>query len=258
MNPQFTLITSLRIVLSCLALCAGKLYAQSKPTVDASILQSGDLIWTRGKDTPIPYSSATTNVVAEWEAGKKAFISALLARKATWSPNDAQQYTDLQGISYEDFDAFYFAGRKAAKMESYGSTTGVVGHVALILVEKDNAFILEANTDGGVKQVEILTWLRSRGDNLFWVGRIQNLSIEKRREIAIYAKQFIGQPYDFWNFDLSSTNGFYCSKYVWYCTWKCTGIALDKNDEPRRTFWLSPKQLTKSTYITFLVRPANY
>jgi len=76
--------------------------------------------------------------------------------------------------------------------------------------------------------------------------------------MAKEASKYIGRPYDFWNFDLNSDIGFYCSKLVWLATYRSLKFAIDGNANSHRIFWFSPKQLLYTRRVIILLDQGSY
>jgi hypothetical protein len=66
--------------------------------------------------------------------------------------------------------------------------------------------------------------------------RIEPRSLLRRRSILV-------PNMIFWNFDLADASDFYCSKLAWLSVRDALSFAIDGDENPRRRFWFSPKQL---------------
>lgn len=110
----------------------------------------------------------------------------------------------------------------------------------------------------GVRTVSYGTWVRERPAELVWHARIANIRPDSQSAIAEEAIKYVGTPYNFWNFDLRDTAGFYCSKLAWLSIVTAVGTAPDDNMRSKRLLWYSPKQLLRSPHLSFLNTPGDY
>ena len=174
------------------------------------------------------------------------------------SVTERERYALLQGMSYEDFVAFYLDGRPLGKPANFGSAADYVGHVGIVDVVRGVPMVIEAVTGQGVRRIEYAKWLAERPDELVWLGRLRGLSPAKRQAVAEIAAKNLGKPYDFWDFDLVDDSGFYCSKLAWYSIWFGASLAPDDDSNPDRSIWYSPKALMGSKHIELIVNPGSY
>ena len=103
-------------------------------------------------------------------------------------------------------------------------------------------------------------WLQTlSAKTRFWIGHFTDFNDGEVDSIVdvMLAEVEAGKPYDFWNFDLTDSSGFYCSKLVWYAVQKATGTRLDEG-LTRPLPWYSPKQMHSSRYIELVVGPEDY
>jgi uncharacterized protein YycO len=133
-----------------------------------------------------------------------------------------------------------------------------VGHVAIVEAGRQEPHVIEAVMGKGVQRITYAAWRKGRKGELVWHGRLKDIAGDALAKIPQIAQTQVGKPYDFWNFDLSNDQGFYCSKLVWYSVWKATSEALDDNKNPRRRLWYSPKQMLKSKRLCLLNSPGSY
>ncbi len=233
--------------------------AQTPPP--ASILQSGDLIWPKKPNAFIPYTlkagAAEENDGDRWRNEKKAFLKTF-----EYNPNpteqERRQYEKIRPMTYDEFRAYYFDDRLPGVPAKYSTGAISVGHVGIIQSIDNQLTVVEAVLGVGVRRIPYAQWVTERSGEIFWVGRWKEPDGAKRAKIAEKAAEQIAKPYNFWNFDLEDTSGFYCSKLAWYSILKATGISADDNPARQRPLWYSPKQLMKSPHLELIVNPGNY
>src|SRR5436190_10011196 len=225
------------------------------------ILQTGDLIWPKKPNVIVPYNSAPgaadNQEAARWEHEKNDYV-AKLRQKPELSPEEKQRYTALRDMNYQEFIAQYLEDQPLGSARPYSNAFDAVGHVAIIEVVHGAPTVIEAMIGFGVRRLTYKQWLDGRNGEVFWVGRLKGVSNDKKADVVKTADSYIGKPYDFWNFNLSDTAGFYCSKLAWFSILSGTGFAPDDNANPVRVFWYSPKQLMHSPHIEMIVNPGNY
>ena len=229
---------------------------------DIRSLQSGDFLWPKRPGEFVPYNSGTSSQYDEekirWQDEKRVFIAHI--RSDPNSTFEMRQYaTDLDFMEFSDFLTLYQADQSPASPREYGGGTSVlyVGHVGIVAFEGNTPTVIEAVWGKGVQQVSYESWLKGRPGAWIWHSRLSNQPME-RAKIADAARKYLGKPYNFWNFDLSDSTGFYCSKLCWLSTRDATGVAIDDNVNPRRGFWFSPKQMLKARRIDKLFSPGSY
>jgi len=242
--------------------------------------QPGDLLWPKRKGAIVPRTRSLAPAAPPdqegraWEAARRQLLADPAA--SGLSPEVAER---LRTMSYEEFTRVYFSATaeeapRSAPPPRSRSLLGVqqpisVGHVGLIeLSPGGTAYVIEAtptNPEGGMAGVirtAYSDWLKRYTNIQVWHGRLGNLAAEARRHIAEVARSQLGKPYDFFNFDLSDDRGFYCSKLVWFCTWRGAQVAPDDNPNPYRGNrfppWFAPKTLLNSRRVQLLHNPGEY
>ena len=231
----------------------------SPPT--ASQLQTGDLIWPKKPHTIIPYDSrigeANATDEAKWQRERNDYL-ARLHERSNLSADDKERAEKLEHMTYRQFLGFYLNDQPLGEQyRLFGNVVGV-GHVGIIQFKDGKATVIEAMDGKGVQRVDYDRWIHDRGGEIFWVGRLRGVSNKQREAVAKFAEGELGKPYNFWNFDLSDTSGFYCSKLAWLAIFKGAGFAPDDKPNPHRVLWYSPKQLMHSPHIDLIVNPGNY
>jgi hypothetical protein len=235
---------------------------EASPTAPApELLQAGDLIWPKKPGTIVPYDSrpgqAENSDAARWQKEKEAYLDQL-RKKPEPSPEEKERYAALQKMTYEEFTGYYLSDRISGQPATYGLGNLDVGHVGIIEITNGTPFVVEAMIGYGVRRLSYADWLRGRPGELFWVGRLKGVPSEKRAAVSAKAAEQLGKPYDFWDFNLEDASGFYCSKLAWLSILQGAGFAPDDDPNPHRVLWYSPKQLTKSQHIEWIVNPGNY
>lgn len=232
------------------------------PLPNPANFQSGDFLWPKKPGAFVPYRSVVAADPVEdeeerWLREKREFIKR--ARNGSTYLN-SEQLNNLEKMSFREFYSRYAGDQKPGIPGAYSSGNGIyVGHVAILHIDSAKViWVIEALWGKGVVRSRYADWLRSRPGEIVWQGRVRNLEPEQRRLIATEAELHIGRPYDFWNFDLNSPDGFYCSKLVWLSIWRSLHFAIDGNSNPQRDFWFSPKQLLYSKTIARIFDPGPY
>jgi cell wall-associated NlpC family hydrolase len=227
----------------------------------ASLLEAGDLLWPKVPGVWVPYSSRPgveqDTDSNEWNKEREAYLQELRAKNNP-TDEDKARYRQISGMDYATFKVLYLADEDPAQPAKHGSSFLYVGHVGIVDVVDGTPWVYEAVYGKGVRMISYSAWLEERRGELVWLGRISNARAEQRSAIAACAKSFIGKPYHFFNFNLSDTTGFYCSKLAWLSITTATGVAPDDNPNPRRLLWYSPKRLMRSKHVTLLYNPGNY
>lgn len=243
-----------------------ELYAQEiltkPPLPNPETFESGDLVWPKKPGAFVPYKSelAVRPVEDEehaWLREKQEFIAR--ARKGDTYFN-SEQLNGLEKMSFREFYARYAGDQKPGIPGAYSSGNGVyVGHVGIIHVDSEKVpWVIEALFTKGVVKSRYTDWIKSRPGEIVWLGRVRNLDAEQRKSIATESEKFIRRPYNFWNFDLDDDSEFYCSKLVWLSIWRILHFPIDGNQNPKRGFWFSPKQLLYAKTIARLYDPGPY
>lgn len=227
----------------------------------AAQLQAGDLIWPKKPDSVVPFNSrpgeAGEQDATLWRQEKERYLS-ILREKPSPSPEEKTRYSALQAMTYEEFAAQYLDDRIPGEPATFGTGGFYVGHVGIVDIVDGKPMIVEAVMGTGVRRISYAEWRRERSGELVWLARLKDVSPEKRAAVAKAAEQQVGKPYNFWDFDLSDTSDFYCSKLAWYSIVSGTGFPPDDNPSPKRTLWYSPKQLMRSRHIELIANPGSY
>jgi hypothetical protein len=207
----------------------------------------------------IPYITApATASVSEkelWERERDEYLKTLNS-KPRLTDTELERKRTLEQMSYEAF-LRYFTDEDSPE-KSIASGIAGVGHVAIVRKTNGRATIVEAAWKIGVREISYEDWKLERKGQMFWHGRLKDIAHGLRAQIAELAVQRVGKPYDFFNFNLENTSGFYCSKLAWLVIRDATRIVVDDEPNPHRLFWFSPKQLTKSSHIEMLQEPGGY
>lgn len=248
--------------------CVGQLLAQedrreSDRRPEPAKFESGDFIWPKRPGAFVPYHSKPAGAYdddrAQWEREKQAFINRVTSDPA--APNGLVRLARrLERMEFREFLALYLADEKPGVPDTYGGRSPIyVGHVGILFL-KDNGepWVVEAVWEGGVRTISYQSWLGERPDDIVWHGRLKDQNRGDRAKIAEEALRYKGKPYDFWNFDLADSSGFYCSKLAWLAVFQALKIATDDDRNSQRWFWYSPKQLMNSSYIYKLHDPGSY
>jgi hypothetical protein len=227
----------------------------------AALLQAGDLIWPKKPGAFIPYNSrpgeADASDASRWRAEKNAYLKRLQSNPNP-SAEEKKRYSALQNMTYKEFAARYLGDRNPDKPDTFGLPGIEVGHVGIIEIRDGRPFVVEAMWGSGVQRLSYADWVEKRPGEVFWVGRLKEVPSEKRAAVAEQAVEQIGKPYDFWDFDLEDTSGFYCSKLAWLSVLHGAGFPADDDPNPNRVLWYSPKQLMNSKHIKLIVNPGEY
>ena len=234
--------------------------ASARPPA-AAMLQAGDFIWPKKPDAIIPYDSrpgkADKSDELRWKKERADYLKKLRG-KGNLSKEEKERYAAIQKMTYEEFAGLYFGNSNSGEpsVSALGNLT--VGRVGIIEIINARPFVLEAVVGLGVRRQSYANWLRDRPDELIWLGRLKGFPLRQRAAVAEKAAEQIGRPYNFWNFDLADTNGFYCSKLVWLAVMKGADFPPDDNPHSKRVIWYSPKQLMQSRHIELVVKPRDY
>jgi hypothetical protein len=242
----------------------GRTIAQERSSrPDTNRLQNGDLIWPKKPGSYVPYDQPieprpeVNDDEQKWNAERDRFLRQIQTKAPYFTPEAIEQ---LRNLSFREFYARYAGDQVADSPGVYGAGPGLyVGHVAIVEVDQlGERWMVEALFNDGVVRHTFADWLRLREGEILWHGRFRNLSSVKRAGIVQEAKKYLGRPYDFWDLDLNSDAGFYCSKLVWLSLFRSASVAADGNTNPKRHFWYSPKQLLYGPSIERLFDPGPY
>jgi hypothetical protein len=244
------------------ALC-GTAFAQSGPKLPTEAsLQSGDFLWPKKPGAIVPYELRPGEEVdaqrARWLKEKNDFIK---RARASNDPDLNATADEIEPLTFNDFRTRYLRNLTPGTPTPYGlGGIAAVGHIAIVEVdEKGQRWIIEALwTPAGVTRSTYADWLKGRSGEIVWQGRLKGADQKDRSKIAVEARKWLSKPYDFWNFNLADTSGFYCSKLAWFSVIQSLNIAVDGDSNPKRHFWLSPKQILYSDRIDRLVDPGDY
>jgi hypothetical protein len=236
--------------------------ASAAPDADQprrTLFEDGDFLWPKPEGAFIPYAGTSNNRFADaqaWTDAKNEYVRVLEA-SSNLSGVDRERLSDLKKMNYEQFRAVYADGKEPNSISPRGGGF-YVGHVAILEKEGNDFYVIEALMGRGVIRHSYDEWINDRKDQLVWLGRLDKFSAADRAKVPKVARQFVGAPYKFWNFDLNDTSGFYCSKLVWHAVVSALNTAPDGNDDAKRKLWLSPKKLLKQKSILKISSPGRY
>lgn len=237
------------------------LFDSGPPLPRPEIFESGDLIWPKKPGVFVPYSQQSGIEVDQdrliWEREKQEFLSRARLQPSIFPP---EQLAALEQLEYREFLARYQADQLPNTPGVYSTGGGLyVGHVGIIdITPSRSIFVIEALWGKGVVRHSYDDWLASRLGEVVWLGRLKGRPSDERARIVPVASKMIGRPYDFWNFDLNDDKSFYCSKLIWQAIFRGLGFAVDGNNDPKRSFWFSPKQLLYLPAINRIHDPGPY
>ena len=222
------------------------------PPPPAETLRHGDLLWPKKGYVPYLLNDEAAEYAEEkalWEAEQRAF-------RDQGRPEDLSQeeFDFLSELTFDEFRQAYGEEQTAPAFMGGGVS---VGHVAIVEMMNGVPHVVEAVPKGVVRGL-YADWARNHSDHKVWHGRLRAPVADAPDRFVQQAAEQVGKPYSFWRFRLTDTRGFYCSKLVWYAAYRAFGIALDGNMSPRRGFWYSPKQLTRSSYVEMLQEDGPY
>ena len=230
---------------------------RSRPNPAA--FKTGDLIWPRKPNQYVPYDTQPTGSFAkdkaEWEREKRTFLERV-SKDGTASDYERAVAAGLEAMTFERFHARYIGEGGDGELSAQGWLP-YVGHVAMVFFKEDKPWVVEA-IPGKVRTIAYEDWLKERGDEYVWHGRLKTLTEPQRAKLVAEMVRHDQKPYSFWNLNLADAGWFYCSKLMWYGIFQAIGLALDDDPEPRRFFWYSPKQMMKSRHIQMLYSPGDY
>lgn len=192
-----------------------------------------------------------------WLKEKDDFIK---RARASHDPDLNATADEIAPLTYNDFRARYLRNLTPGTATPYSlSGIAAVGHVAIVEVDSDGQhWIIEALRTPGATRSTYADWLKGRPGEIVWQGRLKGVDQKDRSKIAVEAKKWTKKLYDFWDFNLADTSGFYCSKLGWFCVMQPLNVAVDDDPNPKRHFWLSPRQILYSDKIDRLVDPGDY
>jgi hypothetical protein len=228
---------------------------------DAASLQAGDFLWPKKPGAFIPYRLDTGQDVdadrEDWLKEKQQFIA---KARASGNPELTAAANRIAPLTYNDFRSLYLRNQDPGAITPYSlGAIAAVGHVAIVQVDQaGQPWVIEALWKPGVTRSTYSAWLAGRSGEIVWQGRLNGVAQSDRAKIAAEAVRWVSKPYDFWNFDLADSSGFYCSKLVWFCVMSALHTPIDGDPNPKRAIWLSPKQVLYSKSIDRLVDPGEY
>jgi hypothetical protein len=222
--------------------------------------ESGDFLWPKPPGVIIPYEVGRPAQFAAartiWNEEKARFLQDVSRKNSYFAEGDIEY---LRKLTFEEFYRRYDGALGDRQFPQPRGGPIYVGHVALVERPGRDPTLIEAVSDeGGVVRATYSSWLARRAGEKLWWGRVRGFSAEQRAGIAVEAARYLGATYDFWNFDLADTRGFYCSKLAWLCVANALRIAVDGNPNPQRSFWFSPKQLLHCAPVHVLCSPGPY
>lgn len=235
---------------------------RSFPRPDPALFQSGDLVWPKKPGAYVPYNAGPERLLSadleQWKADRTRYLDHL-AHGASLSPVDEARIDLLSKMDFRDFLAVYEGDQKPGIPGAYSGGGLYVGHVGILEIdESSKPWVIEAVLHDGVRRISYADWVRARTDQVVWLGRLRDLPAVDRARIPTEARKYLGQPYDFWNFDLDDDAGFYCSKLVWLSIFRSLGFPVDGGKNPRRALWFSPKQLLNVPLMLRIHDPGPY
>jgi hypothetical protein len=225
-------------------------------------MRSGDFVWPKKPGAYVPYRSSSQNSpeldARDWNAERDAYLNRAV-QSAVNNPVIRRRIEMLRAMDYREFLAVYLGAQTPGVPGLYAGGGVYVGHVGVIEIESDGTpWVIEALLKHGVVRRKYSLWLEERVDQVVWLARLREISHERRALIATEAKQHVGKPYDFWNFDLNDDSCFYCSKLVWLSIFRALGFAVDGENSPSRSLWFSPKQLLNLPVMEKIHDPGSY
>ena len=249
---------------------SGQSFADLPPHPDPRLFETGDFLWPKKPDEYVPFNTeqemTESEERAKWEKEKDTYLRKHGSRAPSRGSRAAARLSEM---SFEDFHSLFTEDLPASTQRPYSYGSIGFGHAAI--VEKDSQgklWVIEAMpksykfllgaTSNGVIRVPYENWKNARANQKIWHGRIAEIGLSQRANIAKQARAFEGQPYDFWNFDLEDPSGFYCTKLCWLSILKGVHIAIDGVRDSDRDFWFTPKQLLKLDRIRKLHSPGPF
>jgi hypothetical protein len=254
------------VVASLLYTCTPRLAlsddSSELPRPNPNLFQSGDFVWPKKPGAYVPFNAGSANSPEidreQWLREREAY----LRKYENGSSADEllrQRLDKLRSADFHEFIAVYAGGQEPGVPGVYSGGNVYVGHVGIIEVDSSKTpWVIEALLDQGVIRTRYTDWLKQRSDQVIWLGRIRQLSPEKRALVATESIRHLKKPYDFWNFDLNDDSGFYCSKLAWLSIYRSLGFAIDGNNNTKRSWWFSPKQFLYNPTIERMHDPGPY
>lgn len=258
---------SRRHVLAGLLAAAGALGTQNVPQPavaqpstkpDPSTLRPGDLLWPKPRGGVVPYDagSASNRLASRalWEQERAKYVEAVRADRRRWEL-EGRAADALLTLTFEDFERLYLADQPPGTVDPYFSIGRYyVGHVGIVFFNGREPWVVESIRPK-IRKISYEDWIKQPDYDDVWHGRLKH---PERHRIADAAQKYYCGGYDFFNINLNSHDGFYCSKLVWLATWRELKFPLDNNPQPYRWPWYSPKQLMQSPHVCLLFSPGPY
>lgn len=232
------------------------------PRPNPKSFQNGDLVWPKKPGAYVPYASVPD---ADYDADKRQWLAdrdayvGRMEKDPTLDEEGRKELDRLRTMEFSEFVVRYEADEQVGVYTPYAGSGLYVGHVGFIEIDKDStAWVIEAVLHKGVIRQRYSEWLAGRPGTYVWHGRIRDVNAAQSDQMIAESKKHIGKPYDFWNFDLDSDKGFYCSKLIWLSAHRALDIAVDGKSKAKRWFWFSPKQLLYAKRVHILHNPGKY
>jgi len=245
-----------------LALFASLRAETTYPLPDPSLFQSGDFVWPKKPGAYVPYKSdapsSPVNDEITWNRERDSYISRLKAKQVL-DEVDREQIKVLPKLTFREFLAIYEGNEPPERPSGFSGSGFYVGHVGIVDVDPDGKpWVVEALVKPGVRRISYDDWLKGRPGEMVWLGRLRGFSAADRQLVVQDARTHIGKPYNFWNFDLGDTSGFYCSKLAWHSIFGALHFPVDGRADPKRALWFSPKQLLYISAMDRIHDPGPY
>lgn len=113
-------------------------------------------------------------------------------------------------------DLLFVTSQKSALSEAIDAVTQTGNehhfiHIGMIALSKDGFTVLHADSDGGVQEEAMQSFVASQGD--VHVYRVKELIPKFADSAIVEARKHIGEPYNF-SYILTDS-GYYCSEYIY-------------------------------------------
>ena len=262
-----TALTSLAPTLSLTAKGASSDATSISRRPDPALFQNGDFVWPKNPADYVPYvarpepQGPDQDALDEalWETERKEYLRSLSGQNKL-DPLDEERGSLLKQMTFHEFLDRYQSDRQRGEAAETQLRKLSVGHVGVLELDaKHQPWVIEAVWKVGVRRIAYGHWIEQRKDDWVWLGRLSDRSAEDRDKISAEAAKYLGRPYKFFDFNLNDDSGFYCSKLVWLSIYRSLNkFAVDGNDDPRRLFWFSPKQLLFAKAVQHVFEPGPY
>jgi len=234
---------------------------------DPALFQNGDFVWPKNPADYVPYVARPEPQrpdqealdEALWETERKEYLRSL-SGQSKLDPLDEERKSLLEKMTFREFLDRYESNRQRGETTKTQIRRLYVGHVGILEIDAEHRpWVIEAVWKVGVRRIAYSQWIEQRKDDWVWLGRLNERSAEDRDKISAEASKYLGRPYKFFDFNLNDDSGFYCSKLVWLSIYRSLNqFAVDGNENPRRVFWFSPKQLLSAKAVKHVFDPAPY